>query len=291
MRQLEAELVLDAHAVLAEGPHWDTNSMRLLWLNITPGEIHWFDPQTGSDSISKVETMVGAAVPRKAGGLILATQNGFVFFDDDHQITPVVDIEADLGRNRMNDGKCDSQGRFWAGTMDMDLQKPLASLYRLDCDNQVETMLSEITISNGLGWSPDNSTMYYIDSMSQCVDAFDYDSLDGSIGNRRSILEIDAEEGLPDGMTIDVDGFLWVAIYGAGRVRRFSPQGVPDMEIKMPSTGVTSCTFGGPDLDDLYITTAAQFLSQEDLRQQPHAGGIFRVRPGPRGLPANRFCG
>jgi sugar lactone lactonase YvrE len=265
--------------------------MRLLWLDITRREIHWFDPETRKDSAVTVETMVGAAVPREVGGLILAVEDGFAVLDDHGGFATIADVESDATGNRMNDGKCDSQGRFWAGTMDLKLQKPQAALYRLGVDRHVDTILSDITISNGLGWSPDDTLMYYIDSMTRRVDVFDYEPVDGTIGNRRTIVEIADDEGMPDGMTVDSDGFLWVAIYGAGTVRRFDPEGLPDMEIKLPVSNVTSCAFGGPDLRDVYITTAAQFMSDEELLMQPHAGGIYRARPGPTGMPAHRFRG
>lgn len=291
MRQLEAELILDAHAVLAEGPHWDADSMRLIWVNITPGEIHWFDPESRKDSMVIVETTVGAAIPREAGGLILAVADGFAVLDDNGVFASFADVESGVTANRMNDGKCDSRGRFWAGTMDLKQEKAGGALYRLGVDRQVDRIVSEVTISNGLGWSLDDKLMYYIDSTPGHVDAFDFGPADGSISNRRTLVEIDDDEGLPDGMTVDSEGYLWVAIHGAGTVRRFDPDGVPDMEIKLPVNNVTSCAFGGKDLGDLYITTAAQFMSDEDLRKQPHAGGIYRARPGPTGLPAHGFRG
>ncbi len=291
MRTLEAELALDAHAVLAEGPHWDAGSGRLLWVNITPGEIHWFDPETGEDSMVNAGTMVGAAVPREDGGIVLAVQDGFALIDDDGNVTSIADVEAEVAGNRMNDGKCDSQGRFWAGTMDMNISQPVAALYRLGVDRSVETMISEVCLSNGLGWSPDDTLMYYIDSITRRVDVFDYEPLEGSISNRRTIVRIADDEGIPDGMTVDSEGFIWVSVYGAGVVRRYDPEGVADLEIRLPASGVTSCAFGGADLGDLYIVTAAQFMSEEELREQPHAGGIFRVRTGHTGMAPHRFRG
>ena len=291
MRTLEAELALDARAVLAEGPHWDADSGRLLWVNITPGEIHWFDPETGQDSMVNAGTMVGTAVPREAGGIALAVQDGFALIDDDGHVSSIADVEAEIASNRMNDGKCDSQGRFWAGTMDMNIEQPVAALYRLGVDGKVKKVLSGVALSNGLGWSPDDTLMYYTDSLLGRVDVFDYEPVEGRISNRRTIVRITDDEAIPDGMTVDSEGFIWVSVYGAGVVRRYDPEGVADLEIRLPASNVTSCAFGGPDLGDLYITTAAQFMSEQELREQPHAGGIFRARTGHTGMSPHRFRG
>ena len=291
MRTLEAELALDAHAVVGEGPHWDAGSGRLLWIDITPGEVHWFDPETGQDTMVNAGTMVGAAVPREDGGIVLAVPDGFALIDDDGTVTPIADVEADVAGNRMNDGKCDSQGRFWAGTMDMNLAEPVAALYRLGVDRSVETMVSDVILSNGLGWSPDDTLMYYIDSMRRCVDVFDYDPADGVIHNRRTVARIADDEWIADGMTVDSEGYIWVCVYGSGLVRRYDPEGAPDLEVRLPVSNVTSCAFGGPDLGDLYITTAAQLMSEEELREQPHAGGIFRARTGHTGMAPHCFRG
>ena len=203
MRTLEAELVLDVRAEVGEGPHWDADSGRLLWIDIIPGEVHWFDPETGQDSMVNVGPMVGAAVPREGGGVVLAGPDGFALLDDDGNVTSIADVEADVPGNRMNDGKCDSQGRFWAGTMDLELAEPVGALYRLGVDRSVEKMVSDVILSNGLGWSPDDTLMYYIDSMKRCVDAFDYDAADGVVSNRRTVARIRDDEWIADGMTVD----------------------------------------------------------------------------------------
>ena len=291
MRTLEAELALDVRAEVGEGPHWDADSGQLLWIDIIPGEVHWFDPETGQDSMVNVGPMVGAAVPREGGGVVLAVPDGFALLDDDGNVTSIADVEADVPGNRMNDGKCDSQGRFWAGTMDLELAEPVGALYRLGVDRSVEKMVSDVILSNGLGWSPDDTLMYYIDSMKRCVDVFDFDAADGVVHNRRTVARIRDDEWIADGMTVDSEGYIWVCVYGSGLVRRYDPEGGTDLEVRLPVSNVTSCAFGGPDLGDLYITTAAYMMSEEELREQPQSGGIFRARTGHTGMLPHNFRG
>jgi sugar lactone lactonase YvrE len=191
----------------------------------------------------------------------------------------------------MNDGKCDRAGRFWAGTMAMKEGPGAGSLYRLDTDHSVHTMVTGVTISNGLCWSLDDKQMYYIDTPLGRVDVFDFDAPSGAIKNRRTLFEIPKENGAPDGMTIDEDGCLWVAHWGGGAVRRYTTKGVVDQTIELPASRVTSCMFGGSDLRDLYITTASIGLTPEQQREQPHAGGIFVSRTGVTGTPGYLFKG
>jgi sugar lactone lactonase YvrE len=191
----------------------------------------------------------------------------------------------------MNDGKCDAAGRFWAGTMALDERGGAGALYRLDPDGHVETMIDGVTISNGLDWSDDGRLMYFIDTPTQSVDVFDFDLASGRIANRRSFARIDPVDGAPDGLTLDAEGFVWVALWGGSRVRRYAPDGALDSIVRVPATYVTSCAFGGADLGDLYITTARIKLSEADRASQPLAGGLFRARPGVRGRPPHRFSG
>ena len=191
----------------------------------------------------------------------------------------------------MNDGKCDPQGRFWAGTTRMAHDAPIGVLCRLDADLSVHPMVDELWVSNGLDWTEDDSRMYFIDSFVQRVDVFDFEPATGAISNRRPLIEVPESWGFPDGMTLDAEGYLWVAFWGSSRVRRFDPEGRLDREIVLPVTQVSSCAFGGPDLRDLYITTAARGLDAAALEREPHAGGLFRARPGVQGRAANEFRG
>lgn len=288
----DPELILDAGAELGEGPVWDARERVLIWVDITAGVVHRFDPETGSDEGFDVGRPVGAAVPTTSGRWALAEHDGFSLFDPaSGEREPIADVEADDPRTRMNDGKCDPAGRLWAGTMDVEGSRPIGSLYRLGTDRRAERVLDGVTISNGLGWSPDGRTMYYIDSATHAVDAFDFEPETGAVTGRRHLAQLPEEWGLPDGMTVDEEGFLWVAFWGGSAVRRISPDGRVTFAVEFPVSQVTSCAFGGDDLSDLYVTSAKTGLSDAQMREQPSAGGLFRLRPGVRGLPDHEFAG
>jgi sugar lactone lactonase YvrE len=238
---------------------------------------------------------VGTIVRRASGGCLLALENGFAAFDPDTgELDFLVDPEADLPDNRFNDGKCDPAGRFWAGTMSLSHKpRPLTgSLYSLDAEGRVQTHLTGIGVSNGIVWTSDASTMYYIDTVTRCVDAFDFDNQKGEISNRRSIVNVPDELGSPDGMAIDAEDKIWVAFYGGWCVARFDPAtGKMVAQIKMPVSNVTACAFGGPDLDLLYITTARQGLDEAALAEQPQAGDLFAAQPGVPGVETPMYAG
>lgn len=285
------ELVADAHAIVGEGPVWDPTAGLLVWVDIEGKRIHEFDPETGVDREIEVPQYPGAVVRRASGGYMAAVTNGFASVDQDGRFELVVPVEADVSENRMNDGKCDPQGRFWAGTTRMLHDAPIGVLFRLDADLSVHPLVDELWVSNGLDWTSDNRHMYFIDSFGGSVDVFDYEASTGAIANRRPLIDVPKSWGTPDGMTLDAEGYLWVAFWGASCVRRFDPDGRLDREITLPVTQVTSCAFGGPDLRDLYITSGARGLDAEALEREPHAGGLFRARPGVQGRPAFEFAG
>jgi sugar lactone lactonase YvrE len=285
----DVELVLDARAELGEAPFWDSDAGLLLWVDITAGKVHRTDPRTGTDESIDVGREVGSAVPTDDGRLAIATDDGFLFLDPaTGDLEPIASIEATPGVI-MNDGKTDGSGRYWAGTRDAEGRRPIASLYRLDPDRRVTQVLDGVTLSNGLGWSPDHHTMYFIDSTTYGIDSFDADAASGSISKRRRLVDLPREWGLPDGMTVDEEGFLWVVFWTGSTVRRLDPNGKLASIVELPVGLVTNCSFGGPDLGDLYVTSARIGLSQGDLRTQPEAGGIFRLRPGVRGARAHPF--
>jgi sugar lactone lactonase YvrE len=203
----------------------------------------------------------------------------------------IEEVEADKTDQRMNDGNCDAAGRFWAGTMAIDEHEGAGALYRLDPDGRVHTMVDRVSISNGIDWSEDGRLMYYIDSPTQSVDVFDFDLASGTIANRRSFVRIDPVDGTPDGLTLDAEGFVWVALWGGGAVRRYASDGTLDSIVTVAAPHVTSCAFGGRDLGDLYITTARIKLSDAERSSRPLAGGLFRTRPGVHGRPPHRFKG
>jgi sugar lactone lactonase YvrE len=287
----EVDIALDAGAVLGEGPVWDANTGRLLWVDILANAVHSFDPNTGLDDAFDTGRPVGAVALRAGGGLVLALEDGFGLTEPGGS---VVDLVAPVGADdrsiRFNDGGCDPAGRFWAGTMAYDETQGAGSLYRFEPDRRVERMLTEITISNGLAWSADGRTMYYVDTPTGGVDAFDFDTESGSIGNRRRIADVPLP-GKPDGMAIDADGCLWVAAWGGWALHRYRVDGSLDRSIELPAAQITSCAFGGSDLEDLFITSAREGLDEGELAEQPHAGGIFRCHPGVPGVAAVSFAG
>lgn len=290
----QLELILDVRAELAEGPIWDEQQQKLYWVDIIGCQVHCFDPLTGQDQAVNVAQMVGTVVLRAGGGLVLAMQRGFYFCDfTTGELIPIGDPEADLPDNRFNDGKCDPAGRFWAGTMGtISPRQPSGALYVLDPDLGIRKMIDGVQVSNGIVWSLDQRTMYYIDTPLKTVDAFDYDLASGTVANRRPVIRIAAGEGGPDGMAIDSEGMLWVAQWGGWQIGRYDPlTGKKLARIDLPTQHVSACAFGGPDLHDLYITTARENIPPEALASQPHAGSLFRIRTGVRGLPAFRFRG
>ncbi|MCB0062846.1 MAG: SMP-30/gluconolactonase/LRE family protein, partial [Caldilineaceae bacterium] len=228
-----------------------------------------------------------------SGGAMLALRDGFASFDfTSGAVTMIADPEANLPGNRFNDGKCDPGGRFWAGTMAYENQSTQGSLYRLDTDMSVHKMLGDIAISNGIVWNAARDTMYYIDSLAYTVRAFDYDNNNGAIANERVVVNVDKSMGLPDGMAIDADDMLWVAHFGGSCVRRWNPQnGALLSQIDLPTAQITSCAFGGSNLDILYITSAANGYGAEDFAREPQAGNLFAARPGVQGVISDRFAG
>lgn len=288
----QVEPVLDARAELGEGPVWDHDAACLYFVDIERGLVHRHDPATGALRTYSVGAMVGAVALTDAGDLVLAIRDGFARLDlETGRVRRIADVEADRPGQRMNDGKCDPAGRFWAGTMALDHRPRAGALYRLDPDGRVHTMVRDVTISNGLDWTGDGRLMYFIDTASRSIDVFDFDVATGAIANRRALVRIPTAYGSPDGLTLDADGCAWVALWAGGAVHRYMPDGTLDRVLPLPTTHPTSCTFGGPDLRDLYITTAAIALTPDARAHQPLAGSLLRCRPGVQGKAAFRFKG
>jgi sugar lactone lactonase YvrE len=290
--RLQAELLIDAHAALGEGPVWDERERCLWWVDIMGEALHRSDPASGRDEIVPVGQLVGAVVLRASGGLVAAVRDGFVAVDPaSGRIDLLAPVEADDPTTRMNDGKVDPAGRFWAGTMGVDHRPGAGTLYRLDPDLRVTAMVPGTAISNGLDWSLDGRTMYYIDTPTRRVDRFAFEPASGAIANRSPAIVIREGAGSPDGMTVDADGYLWVALWDGWAVERYSPDGRLDRRVEVPAGQASSCAFGGPDLDLLFITTAQEGFPPGGLPDQPHAGGLFVCRPGVQGRAPFRFAG
>lgn len=289
----EVEIVFDAHAELGEGAIWHAQRQVLYWVDIVKQQVHVYNPKTRRDRTIQLSEPVGCVVPRKAGGVMVAMKHGFAHLDlNTEMVAFYVDPEPDKPGNRFNDGKCDPAGRFWAATMAMTGSEPTGSLYCLYPDRTVKRMLTPVTCPNGIAWSLDGRTMYYIDSPRRIVDAFDFDLASGAISNRRDAIVVPPPMGWPDGCTVDSEGMLWIAHFGGGCVSRWDPRtGGLLGSWKIPATNATSVAFGGANLDVLFITTARAGLTPPAIRQNPHEGAIFAMRPGVTGIEAFEFVG
>ncbi len=290
---MDAELILDLRLPLGEGPVWDARRGVLRFVDIHAGGLHTFDPRSGVHSVVHLGEPLGCLTPARDGSLILALQSGFARFDLSSQTLAIFAcLEPHLPGNRFNDGKCDPAGRFLAGTMDDAEQAATGSLYVLDADRSVKALLTGLRISNGLGWSPDGRTFYFIDTPTRVVMAYDYDLENARLSRPRPAVRIPKEMGWPDGMTVDAEGMLWVALWGGARLTRWNPvTGRLLQTVPLPALNVTSCAFGGEALDDLYVTTARKGMTAEQLVRYPLSGGLFRIRPGVTGLPPVEYAG
>ena len=287
-----AEPILEAQALLGEGSLWDSAKNCLYWVDIVGCKVNIYDPVTGRNRVFHVSQDVGTVVPAKSGGLMIALRDGFARLKIE---SGEVVMMAEKKREgiRFNDGKCDPAGRFWAGTMADEMTEGAGALYCLGADLTVRTMIERVTISNGLVWTSDAKRFYFIDTPTCEVAAFDYDVDTGDITNRKTAIKVDKNLGLPDGMAIDEEDMVWVAHWGGGKVTRWDPQTGKLLDlIEVPEASlVTSCAFGGPKLDDLFITSASVGLNDEQKKVQPLAGGIFRMKLNVKGVPAHPFDG
>ena len=267
--------------LLSEGPRWDADRVELLWVDIVRSRLHRArlaaDGRLHEASPIQFDRFVGAAAPAAGGGYVLAAGTGFLFVDRSGAVCELAQPEAGHDDVRMNDGACDPQGRFWAGTMAHDETPGAGVLYRLELDGTCTTVLSGLTISNGIGWSPDGSTMYLSDSGTCRIDAFDFDAASGDISRRRTIVQITEPGIAADGLTVDHAGNIWAAIWGGGQLRCYDPAGSLLTTVPLAVDRPTSCAFGGPDGATLFITTARHGLDASALARQPDAGRVFCV--------------
>ncbi len=292
-RKWEPELLLDVKADLGEGPAWDSRNETLTWVDIHAGDVHVFHPDSGLDHCIPVGEYVGCAAPRHSGGLMLALQSGFATMDLTTEKVIPLGLPRDIpAHHRFNDGKCDPAGRFLAGSMN-DLEiTPTGSLYSMAPDGTCRILLEGLGTSNGLAWSPDYGTLYFIDTPTRLVRAFDYDISSGEIANPHTAVSIPEEFGWPDGMTSDMEGMLWVALWGGTSLTRWNPGNGKLLEkIPLPSLNVSCCVFGGADLADIYVTSARTGMSTDQLKKFPLSGGLFRIKTPFTGMPTFEFGG
>ncbi len=289
MKVLQAECIIDGKNQLGEGPVWEEKLGELFWVDIEGRKLHRYRPSDGVTHAYELDQKIGCAVPAEDGSWLVGLQDGFHRLDLATGRTSLLakTLDGEIG-NRMNDGKCDPYGRFWGGTISGSGQKN-GYLYTLDTDGSLTSKVSEVGCSNGLAWNADGTIMYYIDSYDKLVNAFDYDRTTGTITNRRTVIVLGEEDATPDGMSIDSEGNLWVAQWGAWQVTCWNPRtGERLAKVEVPARNVTSCAFGGENLDELYITTARVGNEEAVLAEHPLAGGIFRVKLDVKGLPVHR---
>jgi sugar lactone lactonase YvrE len=293
MSASSVECVLQYPSQLGEGPSWLPRRRQLLWVDIEKSRVHLFDPGTRSNATYEIGSHVGCAVPGADGSVFVATAKGFGQLDlTSGQVTWITHPEAHLPGNRFNDGKADPAGRFWAGSLSYEEKHPVAGLYLLDEHRKAHLKVPHITISNGMGWSPDNRTMYYIDTPTMRVDAFDFDPATSDISARRTVIRVPEGIGYPDGMTVDREGMIWIGMWDGWSVTRWDPaSGRMLGKIELPVARVTACCFGGEHLDELYLTTASTRLDAASLARQPLAGSLFRTRPGVSGFAPFEYRG
>lgn len=284
--------VANPGALVGEGPVWDQSAQVLWWVDIKGQRLFRFDPARGENRAWAMPERIGCVAPRRSGGLIGAFQTGFKGIDaSTGAVTPIVDPEPDRPGNRFNDGKCDRRGRLFAGTMDDAEVACTGTLYRLDPDLGVHIVRRDVHLSNGLGWSPDDRVMYHTDSLRRVIWPFDYEPDLGTIANERVLARVPDEAGVPDGLCVDAEGFVWSAHWGGWRLTRYAPDGRIDRVLDMPVPQPTSCAFGGPDLATLFVTSAAIGMTDADFVKAPDGGGLFAVDAGVRGLPVSGFAG
>lgn len=289
---MQTELILDAKATLGEGPAWDAKTQTLYWVDILEKRIY-----AGTELLAQLDDFIGCLAPCKSGKLILGKRASIVTIDplDTAQGKPdsspqtVLSTLSESAANRINDGKCDPAGRFLIGAMDMNEKDPNGALYSFD-GKQTTRLLDGVTISNGLAWSADHKTFYYIDTPTREVKAFDYDLATGQIANPRTVVYVPESLGWPDGMTSDTDGNLWIAMWGGAQATRWDPKTGKLLEqIAIPALRASSCVFGGKDMNELYVTSARKGMSESDLKKYPLSGGLFKVETKVTGMPTFEF--
>lgn len=281
--------LLAARARLGEGPSWDSRGGVLWWVDIHNHRVHRLDPATGADTAYDVGETVGCAVPSANGRVLLALRRGLALLDPEtgalERLATVLPERPGL---RLNDGKCDARGRLWVGSMSREAGG--AALFRCDPDGSVREVERGLTLSNGLGWSPDGRTFYLTDSPEKTIYAYDFDVEAGEVSGRRVFADLSGSDPVPDGLAVDAEGCVWSAQWDGSRIIRFAPDGQEVRRVALPVPRPTSCAFGGPDGADLYVTSASIGLGEEEIEESIESGDLFVLRPGVAGLPATPFA-
>jgi sugar lactone lactonase YvrE len=287
MAQLEYEI----HSLLGEGAFWNYKSQELYWIDIDGKKLHIYDPDTKTNRSFPTPTRIGTVVPQTDTTAVIALEDGiYIINTENGNIVVLSDIEKEMTINRFNDGKCDPNGNLWVGSMHLEQMAPLGSVYKISATGETIKMIDSVTISNGIVWTKDATTMYYIDTPTQNIRAFDFDTDTSTISNERTAVSISEALGFPDGMAIDEEDMLWVGLWNGNAVGRFDPKtGELVSRIEVPAHNITSCAFGGKNLDRLYITTASVDMTEEEKANYPLAGSLFVADPGVKGVRSELF--
>ena len=288
----DVELAHKIESKLGEGAIWNYKTSELYWVDIEGKQLNVLDVKNNKNSSIAMPCRIGTVVPcKEKGKAIVALEDGIYIVDvKTGELSILSDVESDIEINRFNDGKCDPNGNFWVGSMHLEQSRPVASLYKINARGESNKMLDNITISNGIVWSKDHKTMYYIDTPTAKIRAFDYDVKSSTISNERTVVEVDQKDGFPDGMAIDENDMLWVGMWNGNAVAQFNPKtGKLEQKIHVPAHNVTSCAFGGENLDELYITTASVDMTEEEKKQFPLAGSVFKVKMNVKGMKSPFF--
>ena len=284
-------LAYQTDAALGEGAIWNADTETLYWIDIEGKTFHMFDPATNQNRSFPTASHIGTVVPKNKDEVLVALVDGIYTLNlKTGQTVVLTDMRDLLVNSRLNDGKCDPEGRLWVGSMNWQQETGKAKLFTIQNDGTVHTKIDSVTISNGIVWTKDKKTMYYIDTPTSQIKAYDYDNYTGNISNERVAVDIPEDLGFPDGMTIDAEDMVWVGMWNGNAVIRFNPKtGTLLEKIEVPAHNVTSCAFGGANLETLYITTARLDMTDEELERFPLAGSLFKVNPGVNGVKSNAF--
>ena len=290
-KQINAELEYEVMALLGEGAFWNHKTNELYWVDIEAKKLNIYNPELKENKSIMMPSLIGTVVPYTKNEAVVALLDGIYKVDLNlGELTLLSDVESDMPENRFNDGKCDPNGNFWVGSMHFDQSRPNASVYRINEQGDTKKMIDSVTISNGIVWTKDSKTMYYIDTPTGNIMSYDFDQQTSTVSNGKIAVEVSEEDGFPDGMAIDEEDMLWVGMWNGNAVARYNPKtGKLISKIIVPAHNVTSCAFGGEDLDILYITTSSLDMNEEEQNKYPLAGSIFRANPGVKGVKSSFF--
>ncbi|MBX2827353.1 MAG: SMP-30/gluconolactonase/LRE family protein [Flavobacteriaceae bacterium] len=286
-----AQLEFEIKAELGEGAFWNYQTQKFYWIDILKKNLHIYNPGTNENQTLPVPSPIGTVVPKNDSLAVIALEDGiYTINTSTGSISVLSDVEKELTVNRFNDGKCDPNGNLWVGSMNYPQDEATGSVYKINEEGKTEKMIDSVTISNGIVWTQDHKTLYYIDTPTGTIRAYDYDETDATISNERIAVEVNPKDGFPDGMTIDSEDMLWVGMWNGNAVARYNPiSGTLISKIEVPAHNVTSCAFGGPNLDLLYITTASVDMTDTEKEKYPKAGSIFVAKPGVSGVKSDFF--